>query len=98
MAPEYDFSEAERGRYAGRTYVHPATPAGTHVVLRKAVPGQGLEKGDVGRIVGAQPDGALEVEFGFASNAGRVVVTLAPGNLRLPAASEILHVRETRQP
>lgn len=98
MAPEYDFSEAERGRYAGRTYVDPGTPAGTHVVLRKAVPGQDLEKGDVGRIVGAEPDGALEVEFRFASNAERVVITLAPGDLRLPADSEILHIRETRQP
>lgn len=96
MASEYDFSEAERGRYAGRTYVDPATPAGTHVVLRRPIPDQGLEKGDVGRVVATGSGSELSVEFRFASEGESVVVTLAPGDLRLPTDSEVLHVRETR--
>ena len=98
MASEYDFSRAERGRYAGRTYVDPDTAVGTHVVLRNPVPGHHLEKGDVGRIVATESESELKVEFRFASNAETVVVDLAPGDLRLPTESEALHVRETRRP
>lgn len=96
MAPEYDFSGAERGRYAGRTYVDPDTPAGAHVVLRRPIPDHDLEKGDVGRIVGKVSESELEVEFRFGSNSESAVMVLAPGDLRLPTASEVLHVRETR--
>lgn len=94
--PEYDFSDAQRGRYAGRTYVDPDTPVGTHVVLRGSVPEHELEKGDVGRILGTDSESDLKVEFRFASDADSVVVTLGPGDLRLPTESEVLHVRETR--
>lgn len=98
MPSEYDFSRAERGRYAGRTYVDPGTPVGTHVVLRKDVLDYELEEGDVGRLLGTQSESELKVEFRFASDAKSVVVTLAPGDLRLPTESEVLHVRETRTP
>ena len=98
MAAEYDFSQARRGHYSGRTYVEPGTPAGTHVVLLKALPEYGLEKGDVGRIVTTTSDSELEVEFRFASDADAVVATLQPGDLRLPTKSEVLHVRETQTP
>lgn len=83
MAREYDFSNATRGRYAGRFYVDPATPPGTTVVLRRAVAEHRLLKGDVGRVLAASDTG-LRVEFTFGVRGTRVVVDLAPGDLRLP--------------
>lgn len=97
MAPEYDFSAAERGRYAGRAYVDPSTPAGTQVVLRRPLPEHGLEKGDVGRIVESAGPG-LTIQFRIGAADEGIVVDLAPGDLRLPTESEVLHVRETRAP
>ncbi len=94
-APEYDFSNATRGRYAGRFYVDPATPAGTVVVLRRPVAEHRLQEGDVGRVVSAS-ESALRVEFSFGSGGTSVLVDLKPGDLRLPGDSEVLHVRETR--
>lgn len=94
MAAEYDFSGATRGRYAGRFYVDPATPPGTTVVLRRPVPEHRLLEGDVGRVL-AESDTGLRVEFMFGARGTRVVVDVAPGDLRLPGESEVLHVRET---
>lgn len=95
MASEYDFSDAERGRYSGRAYVDPSVPAGTQVVLRKALPEHRLEKGDVGRVV-ESTDAGLKIEFRFGAAGGGIRIDLAPGDLRLPSDNEVLHVRETR--
>lgn len=98
IRPEYDFSGATRGRYAGRFYVDPSTPPGRSVVLRRAMPDQGLEQGDVGRIVGAyHEDRGFEVEFTFGSENGSVRVELPPGDLRFMQEREILHTREVER-
>jgi hypothetical protein len=39
---------------------------------------------------------ALTIEFAIGSAGEGVLVELAPGDLRLPTESEVLHVRETR--
>lgn len=96
IAPEYDFSEAERGRYSGRFYVDPETPAGTAVVLRRSLPEHQLEAGDVGELVGTDPGPLLIVRFSFGSEAGAVEIPLAPGDLRLMTEDEVLHARRTR--
>jgi hypothetical protein len=62
MAPEYDFSNGVKGRYAGRFCVDPATPPGTTVVLRHAIPEHHLQPGDAGQLLGAA-DEVLAVEF-----------------------------------
>lgn len=94
MAPEYDFSAGERGRYAGRFYVDPETPEGTAVVLRRAIQDHSLEAGDVGRIVGKTSDPSFQVEFSFGEETLRL--TLRPGDLRLLGQHEVLHARRTR--
>lgn len=95
MAFEYDFSGAERGRYAGRFYVDPATPTGTHVVLRRSLDEHSLQEGDVGRVVDTS-DMTLQVEFMIGPGNDSVLVTLNPGDLRLPGDGEVLHVRKMR--
>jgi hypothetical protein len=94
MAPEYDFSSGVKGRYAGRFYVDPATPPGTTVVLRRAIPEHHLQPGDVGQLLGAA-DEMLAVEFTFG-NREPVRVNVRPGDLRLLEPDEILHARSTR--
>jgi hypothetical protein len=96
MAPEYDFSGAERGRYAGRFYIDPETPENTTVVLRRPVPEHRLQAGDVGRITGATPGPGFLVTFQFGMGDSAVEIPLAPGDLRLPQVHEVLHVRLTR--
>jgi len=96
MAGEYDFTGADRGRYAGRFYVDPDTPVGTHVVLRRPLPEHRLRQGDVGQIVRVSED-RIEVDFAVAARDDSVRVMLDPGVLRLPRRSEVLHVREARR-
>ncbi len=95
MAAEYDFSGAQRGRYAGRFYVDPDTPVGTHVVLRRPLAEHRLQQGDVGQIVRVS-EGSIEVDFVVGAGDDSVRVMLDPGVLRLLRRSEVLHVRETR--
>jgi hypothetical protein len=94
MATEYDFSKGARGRYAGRFYVDPATPPGTTVILRRALPEHDLQEGDAGRLLAAESDSALRIEFGSGGDAFQLV--LRPGDLRLLGSDEILHARRTR--
>lgn len=94
MAPEYDFSRGVKGRYAGRFYVDPATPPGTTVVLRHAIPEHHLQPGDAGQLLGAV-DEMLAVEFRFGHREP-VRVNLRLGDLRLLQPDEILHTRRTR--
>jgi hypothetical protein len=97
LLPEYDFSDARRGRYAGRFFVAPGTAVGTTVVLRRDVSEHGLREGDAGRISAPyqEPNG-FEVEFAFGSSEATVNVLLAPGDLRFLRDDEVLHVRATR--
>jgi hypothetical protein len=93
MAPEYDFSRGVRGRYAGRFYVDPATPPGTTVVLRHAIPEHQLQPGDAGQLLGAV-DEMLAVEFMLGSREP-VRANVRPGDLRLLEHDEVLHARRT---
>ena len=63
------------------------------VVLRRDLPEQALEVGDVGVAVEVYPDGSLEVEFVNAAGDTLGVITLGLGDVRSPEGSEILHVR-----
>jgi hypothetical protein len=94
MAPEYDFSRGVKGRYAGRFYVDPATPAGTTVVLRHSIPEHHLQPGDAGQLLGAA-DKMLAVEFTFGAREP-VRVIVRPGDLRLLEPDEVLHTRRTQ--
>lgn len=95
LRAEYDFSSARRGRYAGRFYVEPGTPVGTTVVLRKAFETHRLQPGDVGRIVATLGAEGFDLEFDITGREQPVRLTVRPGDIRLPAATEILHVRKT---
>lgn len=97
LLPEYDFSDATRGRYAGRFFVAPGTAVGTTVVLRRDVSEHGLCEGDAGRISAPyqEPHG-FEVEFAFGSSEAAVKISLAPGDLRLLRDDEVLHARAIR--
>jgi hypothetical protein len=96
MLPEYDLSHSVKGRYAGRFYVDPATPAGTTVVLRRAVPDHGLQPGDVGRLIGSEDRSSLQVEFEVGANRPSIRLVVRPGDLRLLRPDEVLHTRNTR--
>jgi len=98
MRSEYDFSDAVRGRYAGRFYLDPQTAEGSMVVLRRSVPEHGLYEGDVGTIVHPyREDRGFVVEFVFGSGEPAAVLTLQPADLRLLEATEILHARRVQQ-
>ena len=63
------------------------------VVLRREIPGDGLEAGDVGAIVLCHGDDSYEVEFVSGEGGTVAVVTLTGADLRPIEAREILHVR-----
>jgi len=63
------------------------------VVLRREIPGDGLEAGDVGAIVLCRGDASYEVEFVSGEGGTVAVVTLTDEDLRPIEAHEILHVR-----
>jgi hypothetical protein len=97
MRPEYDFAGASRGRYSGRFYVDFDTPTGELVVLRRDLPQHGLREGDVGRLVQTDAAGGrIHVDFGMDAAREATRVHLAPGDLRLRRADEVLHVRSRR--
>ena len=64
------------------------------VVLRHDLPEHGLEKDDVGAVVGVYESGGYEVEFTAARGDTVAVVTLAERDIRPMGSREILHVRE----
>jgi len=65
------------------------------VVLRTAVPGEGLEEGDVGTVVHVYKDGeAYEVEFVALDGHTAAVVTLEASQVRPISARDITHTRE----
>jgi hypothetical protein len=65
------------------------------VVLKSAVPGNGLVPGDVGTVVHIYPDGlAYEVEFTTFLGSTVAVVTAEAAQVRLPHQREIPHARE----
>jgi hypothetical protein len=65
------------------------------VVLKAAVPAEGLEAGYVGTVVHIYRDGrAYEVEFTTLEGKPAAVVTLEAGNVRPVGKREITHERE----
>ena len=65
------------------------------IVLKVPVPGNGLEKGDVGTVVHAYKDGqAYEVEFVTLDGKTAAVVTLEAAQVRPVGDREITHARE----
>ena len=65
------------------------------VVLKSAVPAEGLEAGDVGTVVHIYRDGlAYEVEFTTLDGKTAAVVTLEVAQVRPVRQREITHARE----
>ncbi len=65
------------------------------VVLTVALPGEGLEAGDVGTIVHLYHDGrAYEVEFAALDGHTTAVVTLEANQVRPVTARDMTHSRE----
>ena len=65
------------------------------VVLKTAVPADGLEAGDVGAVVHIYKDGlAYEVEFTTLDGKTAAVVTVEAGQVRPVGRREITHARE----
>lgn len=65
------------------------------VVLKTAVPAEGLEAGDVGTVVHLYRDGqACEVEFLTLDGHTAAVVTLEASQVRPVGRHEITHARE----
>ena len=64
------------------------------VVLKTAIPGEGLEAGDVGTVVHVYRDGqAYEVEFLTLDGQTAAVVTLEGTQVRPVSGREITHAR-----
>ena len=66
------------------------------VVLRRNLPEEGLEDGDVGAIVHRHSDVAFEVEFVTGDGGTVALVTVGVDDIRPIEAGEILHVRSVR--
>ena len=67
----------------------------TRIVLKSAVPAEGLEAGDVGTVVHVYRDGrAYEVEFTLLNGDTAAVVTVEASQIRPVQAHEITHARE----
>ena len=65
------------------------------IVLKTAVPSEGLEAGDVGTVVHVYQDGlAYEVEFLTLDGRTAAVATLETSQVRPVSGSEITHARE----
>ena len=65
------------------------------VVLKVAVPAEGLEAGDVGTVIHVYEDGhAYEVEFTTLTGKTAAVVTLESSQVRPVGKREITHARE----
>ena len=65
------------------------------VVLKTAVPAEGLEAGDVGTVVHLYKDGlAYEVEFTTLDGKTAAVVTVETDDVRPVGKREITHARE----
>lgn len=65
------------------------------VVLKSAVPAEGLEAGDVGTVVHVYRDGlAFEVEFTTLEGKTAAVVTVEAAQVRPVNKREITHARE----
>jgi hypothetical protein len=65
------------------------------VVLKTALPAEGLESGDVGTVVHVYRDGrAYEVEFVTLDGRTAAVVTLEASQVRPVSRREITHARE----
>lgn len=63
------------------------------VVLKRAVPENGLRKGDVGTVVETYPNGGLEVEFVTATGSTVAVVTLNEADVRAATGTDVLAAR-----
>jgi hypothetical protein len=65
------------------------------VVLRNALPAEGLDAGDVGTVVHVYRDGlAYEVEFTTLAGSTAAVVTVEAVQVRTVGKREITHARE----
>ncbi|MCL4511245.1 MAG: DUF4926 domain-containing protein [Bacteroidetes bacterium] len=65
------------------------------IVLKAAIPAEGLEAGDVGTVVHVYRDGlAYEVEFTTLGGDTAAVVTVEASQLRPVSKREITHARE----
>jgi hypothetical protein len=65
------------------------------IVLKKAIPAEGLEAGDVGTVVHLYRDGlAYEVEFTSLNGNTVAVVTVEASQARPVNEREIVHARE----
>ncbi len=64
------------------------------IVLKAALPAEGLEAGDVGTVVHVYRDGlAYEIEFTTLSGDTAAVVTVEAGQVRPVHSREITHAR-----
>ncbi len=63
------------------------------VVLTEDVPDFGLQRGDVGTVVHVYGKPGYEVEFLTLTGDTIAVVTLAPTQIRLARAKEVMHAR-----
>ena len=69
------------------------------VVLTVPLPGEGLERGDVGTIVLVYRDGeAFEVEFTTLDGETAAVATVGAGQIRPVGPREIVHARQLAMP
>ncbi|MGI8964779.1 MAG: DUF4926 domain-containing protein [Limisphaerales bacterium] len=65
------------------------------IVLKVAIPAEGLEAGDVGTVVHIYKDGlAYEVEFTTLEGKTAAVVTVETSQVRPVSKREITHARE----
>lgn len=65
------------------------------IVLKVAIPAEGLEAGDVGTVVHIYRNGlAYEVEFTLLNGDTAAVVTVEAGQVRPVLEREITHARE----
>jgi hypothetical protein len=63
------------------------------VVLNKDLPGHGLQRGDIGAVVGLYDPDLLEVEFVTGSGKTQALVTLKVSDVRSIADNDILAAR-----
>lgn len=66
------------------------------VVLDKALPAQGLRRGDLGAVVEVYEPDAVEVEFVTASGRTEALVTLNVADIRPVGDDDLVTVRPTR--
>jgi len=67
------------------------------IVLRRDLPEQGLRSGDLGAVVQAYGDEAIEVEFVTAAGRTQALVTLNTQDVRSVSDEDLLSVRTLKR-